>query len=68
MRLKIVRRGRPEWDDAKLNQCFSFGGKFFATILAMGNCFIEKWKNHEKKCFRRLFCFIAILGIFFDNN
>jgi hypothetical protein len=51
-----------------MNQCFSFGGKFFATILAVGNCFLEKWKNHEKRCFRRLFSFIAMLGIFFENN
>jgi hypothetical protein len=63
-----VRRGRPEWDDAKLNHYFSFGGNFFATILAVGNCFLEKSKNHEKRCFRRLFSFIAILGIFFVNN
>jgi hypothetical protein len=66
--LETVRRGRPEWNDAKFNQCFSFGGKIFATILSVGNCFLKKWKNHEKKCFQRLFSFIAILGILFENN
>jgi hypothetical protein len=25
--LETVRRGRPKWNYAKLNQCFSFGGK-----------------------------------------
>jgi len=37
----------------------------FATILAIGSCFLEKWKNHEERCF---FSFIAILGIFFENS
>jgi hypothetical protein len=67
-RLETVRRGRPEWNDAKLNQCFFFGGKIFATILAIGSCFPEKWKNHEERCFREFFSFMAILGIFFENN
>jgi hypothetical protein len=47
-RLEIVRRGRPKWNDAKLNQCFFFCSKIFATILATGSCFPEKWKNHEE--------------------
>jgi len=51
-----------------MNHCFSFGGKFIGTTLAVGNCFLEKWKNHEKRCFRRFFSFIAILGIFFVNK
>jgi len=30
-----------------MNHYFSFGGKFIGTILAAGNYFLEKWKNHE---------------------
>jgi hypothetical protein len=34
-----------------MNHCFSFGGKFIGTILAMGNCFLKNGKIMKKDVF-----------------